>query len=142
MNEDDLVSRWLNAVLISDVTLAGLAPGGIFEGLNTNLTMTPYVYYGMASAVDLMVVGAARVWTNMLWDVTAVAQTTDTRVLRPVSKRIDELLHRASGSVVEGVILSATRQSVIRRGPEREPTSGKYYLYRTQEYRILAQKAA
>jgi len=141
MNEDDLVSRWLNAMLISDVTLAGLTPGGIFEGGAGDATPTPYVYYGMASAVDLMVVGAIRVWTNMLWDVTAVAQTTDPRVMRPISDRIDDLLHRASGSTVEGVILSATRQAMIRRGPERAE-NGKLYLYRTQEFRVMAQKAA
>lgn len=141
MNEDDVAGQWLYSTLVADATLAALTPGGIHEGVAPPDVTTPYVVFAFVSGVDRMAVGAIRVWTDMLWDVTAVAQGTDTRVLRPISARIDALLHDASGTVASGgVVLTANREAVIRRGPERDATDGRLYLYRTQEYRVKAQK--
>ena len=140
MNEDDVVGQWLYSTLVSDATLASVAPGGIYEGLAGENVQTPYVVYNLVSANDLMVVGGIRVWTDMLWDVMAVCRGNDSRVLRPVSDRIDELLHRGSGAITGGVVLTCTREGLIRRGPEPAP-DGNVYLYRTSEFRVKAQKA-
>lgn len=140
MNEDDVVGQWIYSTLVSDATLAAITPGGIHEGMAGEDVVTPYIVYNLVSANDYMVIGGIRVWTDMLWDVMAVSQGNDTRVLRPVSDRIDELLHRASGSIVGGVVLTCTREGVIRRGPVKE-SNGNLYLYRTSEFRAKARKA-
>lgn len=143
MNEDDVVGQFIYSTLISDAPLAAYAPGRVHEGVAEADVVTPYVVYQMVSSRDVMVVGAARLWSNMLWDITVVTQGADLRVPRPAVDRIDELMHTASGSVVNGgVVLMFVREGVVRRGPEREPKDGKLYLYRTQTFRAYASKLA
>ena len=143
MNEDDVVGQFIYATLVSDATLAAAAPGGIHEGVAGADVVTPYVVYQNVSAVDVMVVGAIRVMSNQLWDITVVTQGRDGRVPRAAVDRIDQLMHASDGSVVGGgVVLSFVREVTRRRGPERDPNDGKLYMYRTQEFRVQAQKVA
>jgi hypothetical protein len=110
-----IAARWLYAVLHQDVTLTALLPGGIHDEVAPIGTAYPYLVLANASAVDFMTHDGHRVWSDELWDITAWAKTSDVSgVLGPIMYRVDQLLHRGSGTVTgasTGVTWSCVREA-------------------------------
>jgi len=112
--------------LIHDVWPGGIAPQG---------TPYPFVTFQFMSGIDYAAVGAFRIWTNMLWLVKAVGETATFADLNAIVARIDTLLHRTSGTPVDGTVWSCTREQVINLP---EVVSGKQYRTSGALWRIYA----
>lgn len=135
-----VVKRWLRAKLISDVTLAGLAPGGVFEYVAPKGTPTPFVVFTPVDAgSDVNVIGAIRVMTQFMYQVTGWITGNDFATLDPIVSRIDELLNGASGTASSGHVLGAVRIGFVDPGPFTD-TNDRTSRQMGGEYRLWAQQ--
>ena len=104
--------RWLYTVLSGDAQIVAAVGMRIYGYRAEQGKARPYILYQWQGGVDLMVVGAARVWTESTYLVRAVADETNfTGVLKTLADRIDAVLHAASGTVVDGVVVSCVREA-------------------------------
>jgi hypothetical protein len=139
MAESARARSWLYQTLANDATLTPLIGKRIYNGRAEQGAAFPYVVLQLLSpGNDLIVVGAARIWSDMLWLVKAVNKGTSTAALEPIADRIDALLHAKSGTVVGGVIHVAVRERPHEL-PER--TDGVDYVNLGGEYRVKASAA-
>lgn len=132
MFEAARVAQWLVT------TLAGAAPGGVWEGVAPLNTPTPYiVFQAQGGPGDISVIGGIRVWTDTTWQVKAVGPSSDTAALVTVADTIDSRLQRASGTAgSDGRILFSVRQRAMTLP---ELVNGVQWLNLIQFYDILAQ---
>jgi hypothetical protein len=139
MSESARARSWLYQTLANDSALAPLIGRRIYNGRAEQGAAFPYVVLQLLSpGNDLIVVGAVRVWSDMLWLVKAVNKGTSTAALEPIADRIDALLHAKSGTVVGGVVHVAVRERPHEL-PER--TDGVDYVNLGGEYRVKASVA-
>ena len=116
--------------LIADRVFNAPAPAG---------TQYPYVVLDVLSdGTDLRIVGGFRIWTDPLLIIKAVTKGNQPGQLRPIAKRIDQLLDRQSGTITDGVIVDIHRE---RGHLRREVTDGTLYLNMGGEYRYKVQQA-
>lgn len=98
----------------NDPTVQGILPqiaDRIFDRPAPSATPYPYVRMDILSpGSDLIVLGGARVWANPLFLVYVATDKQSTGSIEPLVNRIDALLHRASGTVTNGVIWSVIRE--------------------------------
>ena len=85
--------------------------------------VTRYVLMTPVSAEDLMVVGAVRIWTNMLWQVEYWARTSDGGVTAAGAALIDDALHGTSGEMTgstygDGYVWTCYRERALVLPPE------------------------
>lgn len=131
--------EWLDATLKGDATIQSLVgnPARVHEHPAPQGTVSPYItVQSMAPLEDLDVVGAHRVWTEGLFLVRAVAETASIKVVEPIAKRIDELLHRSGGATADGRVVSSTREEAFYLP---EFTNGKSYRHLGGVYRLYIQ---
>lgn len=134
--EPDVAEEFIYGLLNGDATLTGLLAGGIKPGGSAPQgTPYPFVTYQMMSSIDLMVVDAIRIWTNLVYLVKVVGESADYQTLRAVVARIDALLHRASGTATDGTIWACVREQSIRMP---EVVSGKQFRHDGGLYRLYA----
>lgn len=126
--------EFLYSALHGDATLMTLV-GDIWEDEPPQGATYPLIVYQFMSGIDLMVIGANRVWSNMIWLVKAVGQTANYGDLNAVVARIDTLLHRGSGVVADGTIWVCIREQTVRLP---EDVLGKPYRSVGAQYRINA----
>jgi hypothetical protein len=139
MAESARARSWLYQTLANDATLTPLIGRRIYSGRAEQGATFPYVIVQLLSpGNDLIVVGSARIWSDMLWLVKAVNRGTSTAALEPIADRIDALLHAKSGTVVGGVVHVAVRERPHEL-PER--TDGVDYVNLGGEYRVKASVA-
>lgn len=137
MAETFTADTWLYTVL-SDVTLAGYATGGIYAHVNPNTTPTfPFVLFQLqAPGADVRGVGPARVMAQALYLVRGVAQANSFGgTLKSIADRIDVLLQAASGTVSGGVVVSCVREQPFAL-PETGP-GGLQYRHLGGIYRLF-----
>ncbi len=141
------IDQWIYTTLKADAPLTALIGGAVTPRIfadiapqTTPAVVLPYVLYQMQAATDLTVIGAVRVWSNCLYLVRGVAETTSWGGnLETISNRIEIALHAKSGSNASGVIYSAVRESPFRL-PEIA-ADGKQYRHAGVIVRILARAA-
>lgn len=133
-----VVKRWLRATLVADSTLAGLAPGGVYESVAPKGTATPFIVWTPVDmGSDISAVGAIRVMTRFMYQVTAWITGNDFAALDPIVTRIDTLLHKASGTAASGHVLECVRIGIVDPGVVIE-TSGRVTRQAGAEFRIWA----
>ena len=91
-----------------------------------------------------MVVGADRVWSNVLMQVEAWGRTADDAVVAQVAALIDGALHDTSGAMTgadygAGIVFSSTRERALNLPPEIDGDT----IWRRAggEYRLKVQAA-
>ncbi len=139
MSETTATERWFYAQLSGDATLTGVVGTKLYADIAPDESATPYVTYSMLSGVDLMVVSGIRIWTNMLYLVRGIDEARSyLGNLATIDTRIDAVLHKQTGSNVDGVIWSCVREQAFRLSEERD---GRIFKHLGGIYRIRADRA-
>jgi hypothetical protein len=103
-------ARWLYGVLTTP-PIAGVA--GVFEDVApegaTDSDDKWIEFEALAPGDDVMVVGAQRVWTEFAIHVRAITRGRSTQALTAIADEIDNRLHRKSGTVSDGQVISCVR---------------------------------
>lgn len=132
-------TRWLYAQLTTPTAIAGIV--GVYEddapeGATTAATKW-VVFEAMNPGDDVAEVGAQRIWTEFAFLVRAVTRGRSTQALEPIVDEIDNRLHRKSGVVSDGRVISCTRSetagseqpdSWLKEGVEYRGLGGIYNL--------------
>lgn len=110
--ETTLAERWLHTTLSADSALAAVVAGRIYSYQAAARAALPYVVFHLQSGgQDIAVVGAHRVWADLLYAVKAVAEGESFGGgVETAAGRIDALLHRGSGTVTGGKVLMCVRE--------------------------------
>jgi hypothetical protein len=133
-----VLKRWLHATLVSDVTLAALAPGGVWEGVAPKGTATPHIVWTPINpGSDVAFLPAIRAMTQFLYQVTAWITGNDYAVLDPIIVRIDTLLNGASGAASGGHVIGCVRVGIVEP-PANLEADGRMYRQAGGEYRLWA----
>lgn len=113
IHELSRVAAWLYTTLSGDATLTSLAPGGVFRGLATVGTATPYVVFAYQGGADILSATGYRLGVNSLWIVKAVGPAASTLALQSAADRIEILLMHQSGAVTDARIAACIRQDGV-----------------------------
>lgn len=138
-DETDLVAQFIFMTLANDATIIGeVGDNNVFDTLAPQpVVPTKYITFHLqASATDLMLVGARRVWASGLWLIKMVGKGKEFSELLAGYNRIDALLHRASADVMEGKVVYSVREQEVRYV---ENDAGIVWRHLGGLYRIIAQ---
>ena len=118
MIETVRIEQWLCSLLTGDAGTGGvktLTGGRIYAYQAPEGVAFPFVVYSRQAGHDVMGVGAARIMASEVYQVKVVGKgaTVSFGTVKAIADRIDELLQGASGSVVDGQILSCVREQGI-----------------------------
>jgi hypothetical protein len=111
-----------------------LAGGRIYQGVAPQGAAQPFVVFQMLAGTDLMEVGAARVWANLLYLVKVTGQGSSFAALAAIADAIDTRLHKASGVTADGRVLACVREephtmTEITDGQQWRHAGGQFRLY-------------
>lgn len=134
-NETWTIDRWLYSVLAGDSTLLALITG-VYADLAPLGTAMPYLVYGLYDGDDVMTAAGVRIMTAALYQVRVVTDSESYGAIEPAVAQADALLHRASGTVTGGTVISCVREAPLRY---TELHQGKMYRHLGGLYRIQAQ---
>lgn len=145
MNEPFAVDTWIYSTLKADSTLTALIGGSttprIYNPLAPQETtpVYPMVLIQMQSAVDMMGVGPYRIWSDMLYLVRGVHETTSYGGnLLTIAERIDTVLHAAASATnAYGIVWNCVREQPFRLPDVRD---GRNFRHFGGIYRIRASK--
>lgn len=127
-------ARWLFGTLTT-VPIAGVV--GVYEDAApegaTDSDDIWIEFEAQAPGSDLSEVGEQRIWTEFAFSVRAIARGRDSIALEAIADEIDNRLHRASGTVSGGQIISSVRMqedpaSWLQQGVEYRALGGIYNL--------------
>ncbi len=118
MIETVRVEQWLYGLLAGDTGVGGvstLVGGRIYAYIAPEGSAFPLVVYSRQAGHDVAGVGSARIMASEVYQVKVIGKgsTVGFEAIRPVADRLDSLLQGASGSVVDGQILSCVREQGI-----------------------------
>jgi hypothetical protein len=140
VNEEAAAQQYLLDLLAADVTLTGLATGGVWLRSLPQRARMPAVKIDRQDADDLMVVGLNRVWSDMSFLVRGISHWRGSGApswaeARAIGDRIDALLHDHEGSNSEVAVHS------FREEPFTDETleAGDLFLHVGGVYRVRAQ---
>lgn len=139
MAETLAAEKWLYTVLAADGALAAVVSTRIYADRIPQDVASPYpcVVFGHLSAVDLMGVGAYRIWANTLYVVRGIAEAESfLGNAKTIADRIDAVLHATSGATSEGTVWACTRESPFRMA--ETSAGGRNFVHLGGVYRILA----
>jgi hypothetical protein len=91
--ETSLVDRWIRTRLANSIDIANYVGTRIYLGQAPDEADYPFIVYNNQSSDDLRVVGHQRVWTDTLYNVRAIANTSNFDVLSPIALAIEQELH-------------------------------------------------
>lgn len=131
--------QWVEAVLKASPSLAGYLGDRIYEGAAPKSAAYPFVIYDVVSAVDLMVVGPERIWSDTLVLVKAVAQSSSL-ALAPLASAIDVALTSPTGGTVaspSGQVFTSVREEPFRLH-ELDSELGVWFTHLGGRYRLYA----
>lgn len=118
MIETFRAEQWLYSLLSGDAGAGGvntLVGGRIYAYVAPSGAAFPLVVYSRQAGHDVMGVGTVRIMASELYQVKVIGKgaTVSFGAIKAVADRIDSLLQGASGSVVDGLILSCVREQAI-----------------------------
>lgn len=145
-----VAARWLSGVLKGDTTLLSLPGVGgditnigavagkprVYEQQLPEGVSYPAVLFAFQGGADHLGVGATRVLMTGLWQVVMIKKDADIGWSPSITKRLDFLLHRRSGSVTTGEVVSCVREAPFDL---TEEDAGVYYRRRGGIYRLQVQ---
>lgn len=135
MSETWTIDSWLYTKLTGDTTLMTTLTG-VFADVAPFGQAFPYGIIALQDAEDVMGVNGVRILTAATYQVRIVTDATGFGGIKAAADRIDTLLHRASGSVTGGVIISCVREAPLRY---TELYQGKLYRHMGGLYRLQVQ---
>lgn len=144
-----IAEAWIYQVLSGDPVLEAIVPGStaaetIWPGIAPTGTPEPYVILAFQGGGDVNGLGSglSRIFSSFLYQVTAYGPYSTLGRLAPIAKRIDELLHGKSGTILDddatvlGTVLSCVRERPLTLP---EVAGGKQYRRLGGVYRIQVQ---
>lgn len=134
MSEIVTAERWLYETLTGDAAIAGMVGAGVYSDAAPSSATYPMVLFAMLSATDLRVVGPARIWSNMLYVVRGIHETSSKAALDALASRIDAVLHAAAGSTDGGSIYACVRERPYQLS---ETLSGRRFMHLGGVYRLF-----
>ncbi len=115
-------ARWIYALLSADPGLIALIAGRVHAYRVPEGGAMPCVVFQLQSAqADTRVIGNVRLVSRFTLIVKAIGQGADFVTIQPIADRIDELLEAASGSNVDGVIVSCVRDRPLEMLESSDP---------------------
>jgi len=122
-------AAWLTATLTG---ISGMT-GGVQEHPAAELSTYPLVTFSEQAWTDVSVINGHRVWSELLFLVTAISKGESTLALKAIATEIDNRLHRASGTTTDGQIIESIRQggfqtSEVDNGVSYRRLGGFYQL--------------
>src|SRR5690242_13267232 len=116
--ETTIAETWIFQQLAGDSTLAALIGGAthprIYSDQAPQGAAYPYVAIAMLSDRSVLTQNGIRVMENIVYIVKAVEKTASYADITSIANRLDALLHKQSGTVTGGLVLSCTRENIIR----------------------------
>lgn len=103
MSEVSATLQWLKT------RLAGLAPGGVHVGVAPPGVVTPFITINQYGGADRMNLSGVRIWAGNIWLIEVWGPDTDYASIATAAKALDAAIHRQSGTVADGTILSCIR---------------------------------
>lgn len=135
--ELNIAERFIFSKLRNDATLVAMSSlTRIFNPVAPQGSLFPYIIFAYQGGSDTMVLNGIRVFSQVLYQVKVVDKNTSFSVADPIFARIDEVLHKSFGSVLEGYVLGAIREGQISYP---EVIQDVTYLHRGGIYRLFAQ---
>lgn len=136
--EINAAEQWLGTTLKADAQLTTLVSTRVFNQRRPSKD-TPFpcvIFQLQAAGDDLLVLGGARVWANMLYLVRGIAeQPSNEGNLASIANRIDAVLHAKSGTATAGTIWVAVRERPFQMS---EIVDGRTFAHLGGLYRIQA----
>jgi len=105
---------WLYERLSGDAALADLVGDRIFDGVGRPDAVYPFVVFQFQGGHDVAGVSAQRLMGQEVYLVKAVGRAASYADLKPVAKRIDELLHRQRGVTADGTVWACVREQPFK----------------------------
>ena len=145
-----IVDSWIASTLAANATITSLAGSRIYlEAAPTTVEVYPFIVYQMETAEDLRVVNGFRVWTDTVYIVKAIAQTSTYTDMVDIGAAIDAALTSSVGGSVSipnpggAGTFDGMTFACIRERPFRllEIDQGVAYRHVGGAYRIYAQAA-
>jgi hypothetical protein len=146
--ETSLVADWLFDTLAADSAGAGslgvLSTGitdRIYDSLIDQAQATyPAIVFNMQDSRELLAAGGDTVLVLMVWQVQVVGENHAYSELSPIADRIKTLIHKGSGVVTGGRIISCVRSDTNARSIVRynEMIDGVSFRHLGGFYRIQA----
>jgi len=109
-NELVHIDEWITSVLTADTALTDEVGDRIYAGQAPEQAAFPFVLFNQQSAIDVLGVGAVRIFLNATYLVRVVGDTESYVSLRPAADRIDALLHDVRAVVPDGHVLFSVRE--------------------------------
>ncbi len=118
-SEVDLGFQYFASKLVSDSTLLGYAPGGVYRTLAPVTTLSPYVIAIYMAGTTVTNFGAVRGYVSLLYQVKAVGPASLTGQLASAAARIDTLITSSTQqSITGGIIKSCIQTQPIQMDEE------------------------
>lgn len=132
--------KWLYAKLAADATLTALIGGAaaprIFVDSAPEGTAYPLVLISSTSNRVVSGLGASVIMFNEFWMVKGVHQTETYGALGTIMNRVRTVLHKASGTTTDGIVIGCVEENVVQYG---EWKSGVSYKHVGIYFRIFTQ---
>lgn len=136
MIETARMEQWLYTTLAADTALTALVGTRIYSHVAPNEATFPLVVFGLQTAEDVMGVGPARIMAQAVYVVRVIGQTGSFGALKAAADRLDAVLHGASGSAGDGVVLACVRTQPFEMV---ETIAGVQYRHLGGLFRLWAQ---
>lgn len=134
-NETWTIDSWLYSTLHGDTTLHGLVTG-IFADVAPANQAYPFLIFALQEAGDVLSINGVRIMTQATYQVRVVTDSESYGAIKSAVERADTLLHRVSGSVAGGVVISCVREAPLRyteqQGPRLYRHLGGFYHFQVQ----------
>lgn len=135
-----MVDEWLFATLDQDTALRSILGVPAGESRVASMLAPPswpgvVVVYSSQVNADLLGVGATRIFARAEYLVRAIGESEEWSTVIAAAKRIDVLLHAASGSTLSGTVLVAVRNRehrLVDPGPPESWALGGSYTILAQ----------
>lgn len=130
-------AQWLYATLAADATLGGLVSARIYADLAPESAAYPMLVFQFQSGEDLDAAGGIRVLANTEWLIRGIHTTTTYGgALGSIAARVDALLHAASGTAADGLVIACTRTRPFQMAAV---TDGVQYRHEGGFYTVIVQ---
>lgn len=140
MTEPAAAETWIKGALSADAQLTAIVGTRIYAYAAPDNAPYPLVLFGYQGGADRMGVGPLRIWSNMLYTVRGIVEGTSMGgASLTIAERIDAVLHAASGSNINGVVLACVRERPFMMA--ELSTAGRSFRHNGGIYRLFAQGA-
>jgi hypothetical protein len=110
-----VADQFIYGKLFGDSALTAIVGSRIYADSVPQSATRPYVLFQMLSGIDRRTVGPNRLLTNLLYLVQVVAESTSyAGDMATAAKRIDAVLHAASGTTTDGSTYACVREEPFR----------------------------